>query len=171
MTELAAAIGRDEDAMMFSEMANKVRKVINSKLFNSHSGAYVDGQGTMHSSLHANMTALAFDVVPDAHKASVVAFIKSRGMACSVYGAQYLLEGLYNAGEAGYALQLMTATHDRSWWNMIKIGSTITLEAWDMNYKPNADWNHAWGGCSCKYHRARHVGNQTGKARSFNNPY
>jgi hypothetical protein len=66
-------------------------------------------------------------------------------MACSVYGAQYLMEALYNAGEADYALELMTATHDRSWYNMIRIGSTITLEAWDMKYKPNADWNHAWG--------------------------
>ena len=66
-------------------------------------------------------------------------------MACSVYGSQYLLEGLYNAHEADYALKLLTATDDRSWWNMIKIGSTMTLEAWDMKYKPNADWNHAWG--------------------------
>ena len=28
---------------------------------------------------------------------------------------------------------------------MIRSGSTITLEAWDMKYKPNSDWNHAWG--------------------------
>ena len=28
---------------------------------------------------------------------------------------------------------------------MIRVGSTITLEAWDMKYKPNQDWNHAWG--------------------------
>jgi hypothetical protein len=28
---------------------------------------------------------------------------------------------------------------------MIKSGSTITMEAWDMKYKPNSDWNHAWG--------------------------
>jgi len=66
-------------------------------------------------------------------------------MACSVYAAQYLLEGLYNAGEDEYAAGLLTATHDRSWWNMIKSGSTITMEAWDMKYKPNSDWNHAWG--------------------------
>ena len=66
-------------------------------------------------------------------------------MACSVYGAQYLMEALYNAGEEDYALELLTATHDRSWYNMIKVGSTITMEAWDMKYKPNADWNHAWG--------------------------
>jgi hypothetical protein len=66
-------------------------------------------------------------------------------MGCSVYGAQFLMEALYNAGAEDYALELMTATHDRSWYNMINIGSTITLEAWDMKYKPNADWNHAWG--------------------------
>ena len=39
----------------------------------------------------------------------------------------------------------MTATHDRSWYNMIKGGSTISWEAWDLKYKPNQDWNHAWG--------------------------
>jgi len=27
-------------------------------------------------------------------------------MACSVYGAQYLLEALYNAGEGAYALEM-----------------------------------------------------------------
>ena len=28
---------------------------------------------------------------------------------------------------------------------MIQSGSTITLEAWDAKFKPNLDWNHAWG--------------------------
>jgi hypothetical protein len=91
------------------------------------------------------MFPLALGLVPEQRKASVVAHIKSRGMACSVYGAQYLLEGLYEAGEAEYALSLMTAKHDRSWWNMIQVGSTVTLEAWDWKYKNNLDWNHAWG--------------------------
>lgn len=145
MAAFAAVLGKGDEALEFEMAALKVKKSFNGKLFDSTAGRYVDGEGTNHASLHANMMALAFDMVPDAHKKSVVEFIKSRGMACSVYGAQYLLEGLYNAGEADYALQLMTATHDRSWWNMLRIGSTITLEAWDMKYKPNADWNHAWG--------------------------
>jgi hypothetical protein len=55
------------------------------------------------------------------------------------------MDGLYNAGEQDYALDLLTDTSDRSWYNMIKIGSTITLEAWDNKYKNNLDWNHAWG--------------------------
>ena len=66
-------------------------------------------------------------------------------MACSVYGSQFLMDGLYEAGEADYALQLLTSDAERSWYNMIRVGSTISLEAWDDKYKPNQDWNHAWG--------------------------
>ncbi|MGE5421093.1 MAG: family 78 glycoside hydrolase catalytic domain [Chloroflexota bacterium] len=145
LCELADMTGKKEDADFYSNEAERVKKVFNEKLLDKSTGYYVDGIGSDHSSLHANMMALAFGLVPDEYKASVVSFVKSRGMACSVYGAQYLLEGLYRAGEADYALELMTATNDRSWWNMIKSGSTITLEAWDMKYKPNSDWNHAWG--------------------------
>jgi alpha-L-rhamnosidase len=39
----------------------------------------------------------------------------------------------------------MTASGDRSWGHMVNSGTTITWEAWDSRYKPNQDWNHAWG--------------------------
>ncbi|EON78371.1 hypothetical protein ADIS_1234 [Lunatimonas lonarensis] len=145
MGEFARLLGRTEEELAYEYMAAKVKKAVTEKLLDADRGIYVDGEGTDHSSLHANMMPLAFNMVPTEHIPRVVEFIKSRGMACSVYGSQYLMDGLYNAGEADYALELMTATHDRSWWNMIAIGSTMTLEAWDMKYKPNADWNHAWG--------------------------
>ncbi|WP_167607719.1 family 78 glycoside hydrolase catalytic domain [Maribellus sediminis] len=145
MAEFAAVLNKPDEALDFEYRAARVKKSINEQLFNEEKGYYVDGVGTDHASLHANMILLAFDVVPESRMKSAVEFVKSRGMACSVYGAQYLMEALYNAGEDEYALDLMTATNDRSWYNMIKIGSTITLEAWDMKYKTNADWNHAWG--------------------------
>lgn len=145
MSEIAGYLGKSADSVLFLTQSAKVRKAINEKLFDRKKGIYIDGEFSDHSSLHANMMALAFDLVPDGHKRTVIDFIKSRGMACSVYGAQFLLEGLYNAGESDYAKSLMTATHDRSWYNMIKSGSTMTMEAWDMKYKPNSDWNHAWG--------------------------
>jgi arylsulfatase A-like enzyme len=146
MAELAGLLNKSADQDYFSFMAAKVKRSINEKLFDPGKGIYIDGEGATHSSLHSNMLPLAFGIVPEKHRDSVLAFVKSRGMACSVYGAQYLLEGIYRAGEGQYALDLMRATHDRSWWNMIEIGSTITMEAWDMKYKPNSDWNHAWGG-------------------------
>jgi hypothetical protein len=91
------------------------------------------------------MFPMAFGMVPEKDIPTVAAFIKSRGMACSVYGSQYLLEALYAAGEADHALKLMTSDDKRSWLNMIRVGSSMTTEAWDEYFKPNLTWNHAWG--------------------------
>ncbi len=145
MAEFAHVLNKPEEELDFKMRAAKVKKSINEKLFIKEGGYYNDGIGTTHGSVHANMLPLAFDVVPEAYKESVLEYIKTRGMGCSVYGAQFLMEALYNAGAEDYALELLTATNDRSWYNMIKVGSTISMEAWDMKYKPNSDWNHAWG--------------------------
>ena len=145
MAQIAEVLGYGEDQARFSAQADLVKTTINRLLFDPSRGVYIDGEGSRHASLHSNMFMLAFDLVPDDRKGSVVSFVKSRGMACSVYGAQHLLEALYMNNEDQYALDLMTANHDRSWWNMIRVGSTITLEAWDLKYKNNLDWNHAWG--------------------------
>jgi hypothetical protein len=91
------------------------------------------------------MFPLAFGLVPEDKQPDVINFVKSKQMACSVYGAQYLLEGLYRSGQQEAALSLMTSDSTRSWVNMMREGSTITMEAWGIAYKPNQDWNHAWG--------------------------
>ncbi|HSM62489.1 MAG TPA: alpha-L-rhamnosidase C-terminal domain-containing protein, partial [Gillisia sp.] len=145
MAEFAKILGKTDEFLDFSFRAAKAKKALNEKMFDKTRGIYIDGIGTDHASLHANMMPLAFGLVPDEHIDSVLKFIRSRGMACSVYGSQYLLDGLYNAGDEDYALELLTSTSDRSWYNMIRIGSTITLEAWDNKFKNNLDWNHAWG--------------------------
>ena len=145
MRELAGYLGKGDDSVFFAREAEQVKSSINQKLLDKNKGIYLDGENSGHSSLHANMLPLAFGIVPDKYMNSVIDFVKSRGMACSVYGAQYLLEGLYRYGEAGYGHELITSTGERSWYNMIRAGSTMTLEAWDIKYKPNLDWNHAWG--------------------------
>ncbi|WP_215223969.1 sulfatase-like hydrolase/transferase [Echinicola shivajiensis] len=145
MAEFARIMGKPQESLDFALKAAKVKSALNKQMFDKERGVYVDGIGTNHASLHANMLPLAFDLVPEEHRESVLKFIQSRGMACSVYGAQYLMDGLYNAGAEDYALELLTDTSDRSWYNMIRVGSTITLEAWDYRYKNNLDWNHAWG--------------------------
>ncbi|WP_289064324.1 sulfatase-like hydrolase/transferase [uncultured Zobellia sp.] len=145
MAQFAEVLGKTEEALDFELRALKAKKAVNEKMFDAERGIYVDGIGTDHAALHANMLPLAFNMVPEEHISSVVEYVKSRGMACSVYGSQYLMDGLYNAGAEDYALELLTDTSDRSWYNMIRIGSTMTLEAWDLKYKNNLDWNHAWG--------------------------
>lgn len=145
MARLASAIGKQSDASMFSQKADNVRAAFNAVFLEPARGIYTDGEGSTHASLHANMFPLAFGLVPPDREKGVADFVQSRGMACSVYGAQYLLEALYRAGRADAALALLTSHSMRSWWHMLDLGSTLTLEAWDASVKPNLTWNHAWG--------------------------
>ena len=146
MSKMASAIGKTEDSKLYAKMAEQHKAAFNKLLFDKKKGYYNDGIGTNHSSLHSNMFALAFGLVPEKHVKTVMDFIRSRGMACSVYGSQHLLDAVYEAEDAAYGLKLLTDKGDRGWYHAIyDVGTTITLEAWDNKYKPNQDWNHAWG--------------------------
>ncbi len=145
MKRFAEALDKKEDVEFFSSQIEKVSDAYQRVFLDSESGTYRDGDATTHSSLHANMFPLAFGLVPQQYVSSVTEFVKSRGMRCSVYGAQFLLESVYEGENGAYGLERMTADDLRGWLNMLRVGSTITLEAWDDRYKPNQDWNHAWG--------------------------
>lgn len=145
MAKIAETLGKSADRKFYEERASKLKQSFNRHLFDNKRGVYVDGIGTDHASLHANMFPLAFGLVPEKQVDRVLKFIRSRGMACSVYGSQFLLDAIYDAHDPEYGLKLLASTGERSWYNMIRVGSTITLEAWDNKYKPNQDWNHAWG--------------------------
>lgn len=145
MAELAHALHHDADAADYAARELAARAAFQNKLFDPVRGLYRDGEGTGHASLHANLFPLAFGLVPAEHRAHVAEWLGERGMACSVYAAQYLLEGLFENDQAAKALALITAPNDRSWRHMVESGTTITWEAWDQRYKTNLDWNHAWG--------------------------
>lgn len=145
MADLARAVGNDAEATDFKDRAAKGREIFNSALFMADKNAYRDGIGTNHASSHASLFPLAFGLVPESHAGAVASNLAKRGMTCSVYAAQYLMEGLFLNGADKAALDLITAKGDRSWRHMLESGTTITWEAWDQKYKPNQDWNHAWG--------------------------
>ena len=145
MSELAEALGKKKEAEKFSEQERTARAIFQKKLFDPSRGLYRDGVGTDHTSLHANLFPLVFGLVPADKRPQIARWLAGRGMAGSVYAAQYLLEGLFENGEDAAAIGLMTAPGDRSWRHMVESGTTITWEAWDQKYKPNQDWNHAWG--------------------------
>ena len=145
MADLAVALGRDTEARDYRTRERSTRAAFQRAFFDAERGLYRDGVGTGHASVHANLFPLAFGLVPADRVSHVTEWLASRGMACSVYAAQYLLEGLFEHGGDAQALALITAPGDRSWRHMVESGTTITWEAWDQKYKPNQDWNHAWG--------------------------
>ncbi|MFA5329411.1 MAG: alpha-L-rhamnosidase C-terminal domain-containing protein [Prolixibacteraceae bacterium] len=145
LSVIAKALGNTTDEEFYASTAEKLKTVFNEKLLDKKRGIYRDGVGVDHASLHASMFPVAFGLAPEKYIEKINAFIQSRGLACSVYGSQFLLDAVYEGKNQQYGLDLLTSTAERSWYNMIRAGSTIAMEAWDNKYKPNQDWNHAWG--------------------------
>ena len=138
MADIAKALGKSEDASFFACRASKVRVAYRKTFRDGH-------EGTRHKSLHANVAALAFGLAEESEYETLADYIVSKGMKCSVYFAQYFLEALFISGHDKDAIAFMAARGNRSWLGMMDQGSTMTLEAWNMEAKPNLDWNHAWG--------------------------
>ena len=145
MSEIAATVGQEKDATTYGKMASELKGIFRETFYDENSGLYRDGAMRTHKSFHANVFPLVFGLVDEKDISKTLAFIRAKGMACSVYASQFLLDGLYGAFAGDYALELLTSRSQRSWYNMMRSGSTITMEAWDDIFKPNQDWNHAWG--------------------------
>ena len=127
----------------YLKRAAEIKQVIRNTMLKN--GLFVDHPYSVHTSLHSAMFAIRFGIAEKTEYPVLNSIIRSKKMACSVFGAQFLLEACYRCGLADHAFNLMTDTGLRSWQNMLDKGATITMEAWDDSFKPNQDWNHAWG--------------------------
>ena len=145
LAEIAEQVGGNADAELFRREAAETREAFHKAFFNPATGIYKDGIDTDHSSLHTNMMAILCGLTAPENEAAVADFVESRGLNCSIFGAHDLLQSLYAAGRGDAALKLMTGDGLRSWYNGLRLGTTITLEAWDDSFKPNQDWNHIAG--------------------------
>jgi hypothetical protein len=145
MVAMGRALDRDAAVAEYAALLARGTAAYQAAFFDPATGLCRDGIGTGHTSLHANLFAYAFGLAPAGHAPRIAAWLQTRGMDCSVYVAQYYMEALFRAGAGDRAVALMLAPGDRSWRHMLASGATITWEAWDLKYKPNQDWNHAWG--------------------------
>ncbi len=144
LAKMADVLGEERHKENFRRIAANVREAFNRRLFNPELRLYVDHEGSKHASLHANLFALAFGLVPPEHRENCLDFICAKGMACGVYVAQFLLDTLYKYNRHGQALDLLTAPDGNSWMTMLKNGATITTESWDPTQKANMSWAHPW---------------------------
>ena len=128
----------------YDSLAKQVRQKMLA-LFKRADGGLADNANSDHMALHTAVMALAFDLADRHDSAKLADFIVSKGMKCSVYMAQFLLDACFKANKAQHAIDLLRSDKERSWLNMIAQGSTISMEAWSNELKPNQDWNHAWG--------------------------
>ncbi|MDP3889821.1 family 78 glycoside hydrolase catalytic domain [Nocardioides sp.] len=149
MAAIATEIGEAADAAHFTDRADTIRAAMNDRLYNGSTGRYHDGMDaagvlTQNHSLHASAFPLAFGVPESTESQRVADYVASRGMACSVYCAPFVKNGLFAAGNGQAALELLTSEGTWSWMNMINLGAGATMESWDPSMKANLTFSHPW---------------------------
>jgi alpha-L-rhamnosidase len=149
MADIANALGYSSDAASYQAKADAIKAAVNARMWDPSQGAYRDGlnnDGTPidHYAIQASVFATAFGLADRSQATQVASYIKSRGMACSVYCAAFLLEALYDGGDGSTAYQLLTSTATNSWMHMISLGAGATMEAWDPSLKSNLTYSHSW---------------------------
>ncbi|MBQ6818404.1 MAG: family 78 glycoside hydrolase catalytic domain [Clostridia bacterium] len=154
---LARIIGKEEDAAYYQQRADALKRAMIQKLYDAERGCFVDGLDTdgnplTHAAQHATAFALYAGVYEDrAMQLAMADYLKEQGnIRMSVYGAHFLLEGLYQAGAGEYANSLLMSDDvsdgARTWAYMLdQSDATITTEAWNTANKPNMTWSHPWG--------------------------
>ncbi len=145
MEEFAKLLNKKVDQAFFKQRAAQVKQSFSDMFFDKNTGLVRDGDTTAHASFHANFFALDFGLLDESQKTKVIPFVIKKEMACSVYGSQFLMDALYENGLEKEALALLNSRKERGWYHMIEVGAGMTMEAWDSKFKPNLDWNHAWG--------------------------
>ena len=145
LANIAQALGKFADRERLLRNAERMKDAMNALLMNP-AGSYRDGLETDHSAQHATAYPLAAGITPAELRESAGKLLASQGMRMSVYGAQFLLDALFNAGQDRAAIALMTSREQFSWLHMMDdLHATIAMEAWDPAIKPNTTFSHAWG--------------------------
>ncbi len=157
MAFIATVLGRSDEAAAYRATAVRLRTTMIDRLYDAEIGRFrdglsADGTPSPHASQHATAFALTCGVYHDkAMTDRLAAAIEADGcIRMSVYGAFFLLEGLYRTGHGAIANRLMLSTDTsdgaRTWAYMLKrLGATVTTEAWNERNKPNMTLSHPWG--------------------------
>lgn len=132
LSKTARILGYNQDAVKYSELAQKIKNAINNKFLDKDKGIYATGsQAELSNPLY-------WDVVPDEHKQKVADNLAQRVIAdgkhidVGVLGSKTLLGALADNGYADLAFEVATQKTYPSWGWWIQNGATTLYETWKI---------------------------------------
>lgn len=124
------------------EKSKKVLKSFDKAFYNEKTGLYVDSETSEHSSIHANILPLFYNMREES-KEKIVDYILERGITtCGVYMAMFLLVALRNHSTQENMEGQVTSP--KAWLKMLSEGATTCYEAWGKEEKWNTSLFHPW---------------------------
>lgn len=132
LAQVAALLGRAEDAQAFAAKAARLRERYNREFFHADTRTYAT------NSQCANALPLVMGIVEPADRAPVLAAlvrdVAQRGYATAGdIGFRYLLQALATTGRSDVIYGLINQDEKPGYGYMLKKGETSLTEAWDAN--------------------------------------
>ncbi len=128
LTQMAAALGKDDDAADFAQKAAQIKQAFNVKFYNPATGDYAQGaQGS-------NCLPLAMDIVDPANRPTVFAHLvsdlKQKGTTAGEVSFEYLLKALADGGRSDL-IYTTYGTTSQGYGLQVKQGKTSLTEGWN----------------------------------------
>lgn len=105
---------------------------------------FADSETSGHCSIHANLYAAYFGLLPREGEAVYERLLLTPGRACGVMPMYFALSALGRLGRYETLYRLITRTDEYGWRNMLREGATACFEAWGKDQKWNTSLCHAW---------------------------
>jgi alpha-L-rhamnosidase len=149
MAKIATVVGEEADAAHFEAFADRVADAFNATFYDEDLGAYADNPAAAYRQT-ANVLPLAFGLVPDEHRETVLANlvkdVEARGnhLSTGAIGTKDLLPVLTDGGHAELAYDVATNPTYPGWGYWFEeLGATTMWEEWPATSRSQ---NHAFFG-------------------------
>ena len=123
----AKALGREDEAAQYREIANKTRQAFYARFYKNDSEGYGDGGGNILA-LKMGVPEGQYDKVISALRKSISA--KGGHLDTGIFGTRFFFEVLAENGMNDLAFEAMNKTTEPSFGHWIELGSTTTREQW-----------------------------------------
>lgn len=148
--DMAAVLGKQEDAEQYQKTADKIRRVYDK---------YLIGEDGMIEPGHqaAYVRVLAFDLVGEKKKPLVIGQLLKEIEAndyrlnTGFLSTPFLLPVLVDHGYTDVAFRILEQTENPSWLHAVKLGATTILENWDGMDQHKSSYNHYSFGAVCDF--------------------
>jgi alpha-L-rhamnosidase len=136
-------------ASIHSRRAAALTHAVNTHLVRSDElyvdGLRADGSQSPHASQLANVTALAYGVVPRARIAAVAKYVASQDISVAPDHGMELLRALHMGGRDADIVRILTDASFPGWAAILKAGGTYTWESWTPSDLIGDSMSHGWG--------------------------